>query len=88
MSHLDAKECPVTHAIFIIQIDAVAIIDFNFITYAQGIKESVCLSVIVIVVVGRKIARSCVLGICACCKHNQLIEKVVCTHFKSLKKAY
>ena len=56
---------------------------------AQGIKESVYLSVVV--VVGMKIARSRVLGIYACCKHNQLIdidEKLVCTHFELLKKAY
>ena len=35
----------------------------------QGVKQSVYLS-IVIVVVGIKIARSCVVGICAGCKCN------------------
>ena len=59
--------------------------------HAQGVKQSVCSSVIIVVVVvviGMKIARSRVL---ACCKHNQLVdisEKLVCTHFKLLKKAY
>ena len=37
--------------------------------HAQGVKQSVCLSVVV-VVVGTKIARSRVLGICECYKHN------------------
>ena len=56
--------------------------------YAQGVKQSVYLSVII--VVGTKIARSHILGICACYKHNQLVdigEKLVCTHFELLKKA-
>ena len=47
--------------------------------------------VVVVVVVGTKIARSRVLGVCACCKHNQSIdigEKLVCTRFELLKKAY
>ena len=61
--------------------------------HAQGAKQSVCLSVIivVIVVVGTKITRSRILGICACCKHNQSVdngEKLVCTPFELLKKAY
>ena len=50
----------------------------------------VCLSVVV-VVIGTKIAKSRVLGIFACCKHNQSVdidEKLVCTRFKVLKKAY
>ena len=46
--------------------------------HAQGVKQSVCPSVvvvvIVVVVVSTKIARSHVLGICACCKHNQLVD--------------
>ena len=45
----------------------------------------------VVVVVGTKIARSRVLGICACCKHNQSVdigEKLVYTSFELLKKAY
>ena len=45
----------------------------------------------VVVVVGTKIARSCVLGIYACCRHNQSVdvgEKLVCTCFEFLKKAY
>ena len=58
-----------------------------------GVKQSVCPSVviIVVVVVCTKIARSRVLGVCACCKHNQSVdigEKLVCTGFKLLKKAY
>ena len=47
--------------------------------------------IVIIVVVGRKIARSCILGICACYRHNQLVdigEKLVCTRFELLKKAY
>ena len=45
----------------------------------------------VVIVVGMKIARSRVLVICACYKHNQLVdigEKLVCTRFELLKKAY
>ena len=56
--------------------------------HAQGVKQSVCTSV---VVVGTKIARSRVLGVCVCYKHNQSIdigEKIVCTRFEFLKKAY
>ena len=47
--------------------------------------------VVVVVVVGTKIARSRVLGVYACYKHNQSIdigEKLVCTGFELLKKAY
>ena len=47
--------------------------------------------VVVVVVVGTKIARSRVLGVCACCKHNQSVdigEKMVCMRFEFLKKAY
>ena len=59
---------------------------------AQGVKQSVCLSVVVVVVViGTKIARSRVLGIYASCKHNQSVdigEKLVCTSFELLKRAY
>ena len=57
--------------------------------HAQGVKQSVCLSVVV--VVGTKIARSRVLGICASSKHNQSVdigEKLVYTRFELLKKAY
>ena len=57
-------------------------------THAQGVKQSVCPSVIV---VGMKIAISRLLGVCACYKHNQSIdigEKLVYTRFKLLKKAY
>ena len=64
-------------------------------THAQGVKQSVCLSVVVIVVVvivvGTKIARSHILGICAFYKHNQSVdigEKLVCMRFKLLKMAY
>ena len=62
-------------------------------THVQGVKQSVCTSVIVviIVVVGTKIARSCFLGICACYKHNQLVdigEKLICTPLELFKKAY
>ena len=56
--------------------------------HAQGIKQSVCLSVVVVVVVSTKIARSRVLGICASCKHNQSVdigEKLVCTCLELLK---
>ena len=38
-----------------------------------------------------EIARSCVLGICVSCKQNQSVdirEKLVCTRFELLKKAY
>ena len=60
--------------------------------HAQGVKQLVCPSVVVvIVIVGTKIARSRVLGVCACIKHNQSVdigEKLVCTGFKLLKKAY
>ena len=60
--------------------------------HAQGVKQSVCPSVVVVVVVvvGTKIARSRVLGICAYCKHSQSVdigEKLVCTGFELLKKA-
>ncbi|MCG8623774.1 MAG: hypothetical protein MJE68_17500, partial [Proteobacteria bacterium] len=41
--------------------------------HAQEVKQSVCPSVIV-VVVGTKITRSRVLGVCACCKHNQSVD--------------
>ena len=59
----------------------------------QGVKQLVCLSVIVVVIiiVGTKIARSRVLDICACCKHNQAVEigeKLICTRFEFLRKAY
>ena len=61
--------------------------------HVQGVKQLVCSSVVVVVVVvGTKIARSCILGICACyTKHNQSVdsdEKLVCMPFKLLKKAY
>ena len=54
--------------------------------HAQGVKQSVCQSV---VVVGTKIARSRVLGICVCCKHNQSVDigkKLVCMRFELLKR--
>ena len=47
--------------------------------HAQGVKQSVRL------VVGTKIARSRVLGICACCKHSKSVdtyEKLVYVRFK------
>ena len=53
----------------------------------QGVKQSVCPSVVV--VVGTKITRSRVLGVCACCKHNQSVdigEKLVYTGFELLKR--
>ena len=59
--------------------------------HAQGVKQSVCPSVVVVVVVGTKIAIYRVLGVCACYKHIQSIdidEKLVCTGFELLKKAY
>ena len=55
---------------------------------ARGKAMSV---VVVVVVVDTKIARSRVLGIYACCKHNQSVdigEKLVCTLFELLKKSY
>ena len=45
----------------------------------------------VVVVVSTKIARSRVLGVYACCKHSQSVdigEKLACTCFEFLKKAY
>ena len=51
----------------------------------KAIGLSIC------VVISTKIARSRVLGIYACCKHNQSVdigEKLVCTGFELLKKAY
>ena len=65
---------------------------FQFLPRAhdQGVKQSVCPSVVVVVVVGTKIARSRVLGICVCCKHNQSVdigEKLVYKRFELLKKA-
>ena len=57
--------------------------------HAQGVKQSVCPSVVVIV--GTKIAIFRVLGVCAGSKHNQSVdidEKMVCTCFELLKKAY
>ena len=60
--------------------------------YPQGVKQSVRPSVIiVVVVVGTKITKSRVLGICACYKHNKSVdigEKLVCMRFEFLKKAY
>ena len=53
----------------------------------QGVKQSACL--FVVVVIGTKIARSCVLGVYACCKHNQSVdisEKLVCTRLNCSKK--
>ena len=47
-------------------------------------------AIVSVVVVGTKIARSRVLGIYACCKHNQSVDigaKLVCTRFELLKKA-
>ena len=57
--------------------------------HAQGVKQSICMSVVVVVVIviGTKIARSHILGICVCCKYNQSIdigEELVCTRFKLL----
>ena len=58
--------------------------------HAQGVKQSIYLSVVVVVVIGTKIAKSRVLGICAFYKHNQSVDigaKLVCTCFEFLKKA-
>ena len=58
-------------------------------THAQGVKQLVCPSVVV--VVGTKIAICEVLHICACCNHNKLVEigeKLVSTCFKWLIIAY
>ena len=49
------------------------------------------MSVVVVVIIGTKIARSRVLGICAHYKHNQSVdigEKLVYMRFELLKKAY
>ena len=60
--------------------------------HAQGVKQSVCMSIVVVVVVvfvGTKIARSRVLGICARCKHHQSVdigEKLVYMRFELLKR--
>ena len=68
--------------------------DFLSHAHAQGVKQSVCPSVVVVVVVvvvGTKIARSRDLGICACCKHNELVdicEKLVSVRFKLLNRAH
>ena len=61
--------------------------------HAQEVKQSVCPSVaivVIVVVVGTKIAISRLLGICACYKHNQLIDigEKLYMCFKLLKKAY
>ena len=58
-------------------------------THAQGVKQSVlsvCLSV-----VATKIARSQVLGICACCNYNESVdigEKLVSVHLELLNMAH
>ena len=63
-------------------------------THAQGAKQSACPSIIVVVIVifiDTEITGSRLLGICACYKHNQSVdidEKLDCTCFKLLKKAY
>ena len=54
---------------------------------ARG-KALVCPSIVVVVndiVVVTKVARSHVLGICACCKHNKSVEKLISTCLKLLK---
>ena len=54
-------------------------------------RDKVCLSVVIVVVVSMKIARSRILGIYACYKDNQSVdinEKLVCTSFELLKKPY
>ena len=46
---------------------------------------------VIVVIVGMKIAKSRVLGICTRCKDNQSVdigEKLVSTPFELLKKAY
>ena len=57
-------------------------------THEQGVKQLVCPSVIV---VGMKITRYRVLGICVCCKHNQLVdigEKLVSVRLELLNMAH
>ena len=44
--------------------------------------------VIVAVVVGMKIARSRYLGICACCKHNKLVDICEKLYFELLNMAH
>ena len=46
---------------------------------------------VVAIVVGMKIARSRVLGICVCCNHNKLVdigEKLVSAHFELLNRTH
>ena len=47
--------------------------------------------VVVVVIIGMKIARSRVLGICVCCKHNESVdigEKLVFVHLELLNMAH
>ena len=56
--------------------------------HVQGVKQSV-LSVVVVIVT--KIARSRVLGICACCNYYELVdigEKLVSVCFELLNMAH
>ena len=55
--------------------------------HAQGVKQSVCMSV----VVGMKIASSGDLGICTCCNNDESVdigEKLVPARLKLLKITY
>ena len=58
----------------------------------RGVKQSVYPFIaVIVVIVGTKITKSCVLGICVHCKHNQLVDigkKLVCMYFELPKKAY
>ena len=58
--------------------------------HAQGVKQSsVVVVVVVVVVISINIARSRVLGICACCKRNQSVDigaKLVFMRIELLKK--
>ena len=61
--------------------------------HAQGVKQSVCMSVVVVVVVvvRMKIASSGDLGICTCCNNDESVdigEKLASACLKLLKMAY
>ena len=62
-----------------------------FTLHACARGKAIGLSVVVVVVIGTKITRPHVLGICASSKYNQSVdigEKLVYKRFELLKKAY
>ena len=59
--------------------------------HAQGVKQSVLSVVCLLSVVVTKIARSRVLGICACCNYHELVdigEKLASVRFELLNTAH